>query len=542
MFSSYWISRSILQAIGTTISYLSLKKNADIDWIEEIKKIEKLDDIINQKLKEINKKLENKPKIVSEIFARLEKNKKSLSLILKLFRFLRLVKKSDYKELKNLLQKKEMVENLNGDLPNYKDIIHIVMLADYKEGEKIIRPSIEAIKESNYPKDKIIVVLANEERSREITKEYAERLKREYKNTFFEFLNTVHPDLPNEVKAKGANFLFASKEVKKFLDERNIDYKNVLISAFDGDTRPHKEYFGKLTHDYILSKNRLKKSFQPNPLYFNNIWDTTWFCRAISFGTSFWSMTRSGLFDEFLFTYSGHSTSFESALKNGLWSADCINEDSKQGFKAFLNEKGEHKVIPLSIPIFMDSVFSGSLKDTIKNQYKQLQRWAYGAEHIPYMLTRFFKEKDLQTRKIFFRIMSYLLDNVFWASSTFSIMITSWIPTIISKNISNTAFGFNYYRYIFLGMWIFGFISLFGNFIFSILLSKKFIKNLKIKPLQILYSAILQWLFYPVILFVFYGTTGLDSMTRLMLGKYLTYWTTVKKVKEENKLNQPVNY
>ena len=48
---------------------------------------------------------------------------------------------------------------------DWKKIYHIVILTAYREREEIIRESIECLIKSNYPKEKIIAVLAVEQRA-----------------------------------------------------------------------------------------------------------------------------------------------------------------------------------------------------------------------------------------------------------------------------------------------------------------------------------------------------------------------------------------
>ena len=50
----------------------------------------------------------------------------------------------------------------------WKSIYHVIILPTYKEGIEIIEESIENLIESDYPKEKMIIVLAVEERAGQI--------------------------------------------------------------------------------------------------------------------------------------------------------------------------------------------------------------------------------------------------------------------------------------------------------------------------------------------------------------------------------------
>ena len=84
----------------------------------------------------------------------------------------------------------EHVENLklmaamHSDYPNPEKVYHAVIVAVYNEGIEILTPSIEAIDKNTFPSDRIIVVLAYEERGGEAMAQTARELHAKFKNTF----------------------------------------------------------------------------------------------------------------------------------------------------------------------------------------------------------------------------------------------------------------------------------------------------------------------------------------------------------------------
>src|SRR3989338_5645619 len=54
-----------------------------------------------------------------------------------------------------------------------------------------------------------------------------------------------------------------------------------------------------------------------------------------------------------------------------------------------------HQLSPLYIPVSMDTVRDAEWWQSIKNLYRQQRRWAWGAEHIPYLLWEFRKKGNL---------------------------------------------------------------------------------------------------------------------------------------------------
>jgi hypothetical protein len=116
-------------------------------------------------------------------------------------------------------------------ISKWKDIYHVIILPTYKESREIIEESIESLISSNYPKEKMIVVLAVEERAGEIFQEQANYVANKYSDRFFKFLVTIHPDgIVGEISGKGSNTAHAGKEVKeKIIDKLQIPYENILI-------------------------------------------------------------------------------------------------------------------------------------------------------------------------------------------------------------------------------------------------------------------------------------------------------------------------
>ncbi|MDP2913387.1 MAG: hypothetical protein Q8N91_05200, partial [Candidatus Omnitrophota bacterium] len=70
----------------------------------------------------------------------------------------------------------------------HNNIYHAVLFPAYKEGPEILMPSIQALENSNYPKDRMIVVISVEERAGSAAWENAIRFKEKYKDVFKQFI------------------------------------------------------------------------------------------------------------------------------------------------------------------------------------------------------------------------------------------------------------------------------------------------------------------------------------------------------------------
>ena len=274
------------------------------------------------------------------------------------------------------------------------DIYHLVIMAEYKEPYKTLLYSIEAIARSKHPLDKIIFVLASEERGREISRPNAKKLKALFGDKFFHFAHFEHPsNLPNEVVGKGANMYYSAKQILPFLDKHHIKYENVIVTTFDADHRPHPQYFSALTYAFLTSPDPMHKSYQPLPMFFNNIWDVPIPIRSIATGSSFWQIIESTK-PYRLRNFAAHAQPLAALIETDFWSRRTIVEDGHQFWRSYFRFDGNHEVVPINIPIYQDAVLSPkSYLHTFEEQYLQKKRWAWGCSDIPYLITNCMKDK-----------------------------------------------------------------------------------------------------------------------------------------------------
>ena len=71
--------------------------------------------------------------------------------------------------------------------PSWQDVYHLVILPMYNEPYEVVRDSFESLIKINYPKEKMIVVLATEERAGEKSREIAKKIEAEFGNKFYKF-------------------------------------------------------------------------------------------------------------------------------------------------------------------------------------------------------------------------------------------------------------------------------------------------------------------------------------------------------------------
>lgn len=425
------------------------------------------------------------------------------------------------------MRKNEKIDWLNelNQMPkkDRRDIFHLIVLPMYKEPIEVVEDAFKWLLQTDWPKEKMIVVLSCEERG---AKEVAEKIKNKFGDKFFKFLLTIHPfGLPGEISGKGSNETWGARKAKEeIIDFLKIPYENVIFSSLDVDTCVYPKYFSCLAYSYLTVQNPTHCSFQPVPLFFNNIWQAPPISKIFAFAASFWEMTCQER-PEKLITFSSHSMSFKALVDVDFRQTNVVSDDSRIFWQCFLKYDGDYRVIPLYYPISMDANVAPTFLKTMKNVYLQQRRWAYGVGDIAYSFFGFLKNKKIPlTKKIYFGVINFE-GHWSWATNSLIIFLLGWLPLVLGgEKFSQTML--SYKLPIFMRD-----IMSFGNIglIFSAYLSIILLSSFVLKPDRKKYLLlILEWFLLPVIMIFFYSFPALDSQTRWMFGKYLGFWPTPK--------------
>jgi hypothetical protein len=222
--------------------------------------------------------------------------------------------------------------------------------------------------------------------------------------------------------------------------------------------------------------------------------------------------------------------SFRALVDVDFWEKDIISEDSRIFLQCLFHYDGDYQVEALYIPVSMNTVSTGNFWQAMKDQYKQMQRWAWGAEHIPYMAKRF-KDHPKMPFTIKFKHFFNQLEGMWsWATAPILITIMGRLPLMLAdKGIQATAIAQNaplilekIMTYSLMGLVLNAFLS---TYLMPERPKTKTKKWLKI-PLTFL-----EWVLFPLTMVFFGSIPATDAQTRLMLGgKYrLGFWVTAKK-------------
>ena len=431
-------------------------------------------------------------------------------------------KKMTENEKENWLEKIDKLKTVK----NWKDIYHLIILPMYREPPEIVRDAFNSLLNTDYPKDKMIVVLACEEKVKNSVKKTAETIEKEFGNKFFKFLTTWHPDnLSGEIAGKGSNETWAEKIAKEeIIDPLKIPYENIIFSSFDVDTCVFPKYFSCLTYYYLTSDKPERTSFQPVPLFINNIWQAPVISRVFSFSSTFWHTINQER-PEKLITFSSHSMSFKALVEIGFKQTNVVSDDSRVFWQCFFRYDSGYQVKPLYYPVSMDANVSKSFFRTLINIYKQQRRWAYGVGDVPYFLFGFLKNKKIPISKKISLGFEVIAGHFCWATASILIFLLGWLPLILGGHeFSQTLFSYNLPRTISRIMTISMIGLVISVYLSFLLLPPKPPEYGRFKYLVFAFG----WLLLPVIMIFFTALPALDAQTRLMLGKYMGFWPTEK--------------
>jgi len=410
-------------------------------------------------------------------------------------------------------------------IPRSEEIYHLVMFPVANETQEILEPSVASLLRQTFPSRHMVVVLALEERAARDVHLGAQAIQRAYREQFLDLFIVTHPDgLPGEAKVKGANVTYAAKAAAAYFTQRGIPFEHILVSCFDADTVVNPEYVACLTHAFLVCPQRTRASFQPIPVYHNNIWDVPGFARVLDIGSSFFQLIEATNPDT-LVTFSSHSMSFKALVDMGYWPVDLISDDSAIFWKALIHFNGDYRVIPLYITVSMDVVVANSWWETIMNLYKQKRRWAWGVENFPIVMRGFLSAKRMK-RFTRLRLAFKLLEgHLAWATWPFLLTLIGWFPALFAgREFSDTVLYYSAPR-ITTTIFHLASLSLLTTIILSYcLLPKAPGPRSMLKRIGLAF----EWLMVPVISIALSAIPALDAQTRLMRGHYMEFWVTKK--------------
>ncbi len=422
-------------------------------------------------------------------------------------------------------QKVNWMEKLKS-FGNYQKIYHLIIIPSVKEPVELLERNLDSLLVQNFPVKNLAVVLAMEDRAGEVAHDHANHLLKKYQGKFGRLMTTFHPLMPGETIGKHSNEAYAAKEAKKILvDKDHIAIENILVTTSDIDCVFPPQYFSLLTYKFLVSKQPFNEFFQAPLFMYNNISRVPLLIRVPSIIGSVYFLSILQKYSKRFLNFSTYSLSLKLLDSVGYWDLDVIPEDAHLYYKCFFASRGKTEVIPLFLPISIDAAEAGTRWQTYKNSYQQNKRWAWGVVDIPYVIKNFFLHPEISFWDKLVKLSLAFEWHFVWSTSWFLITLGATIPTVLNPAFARTTLGYNLSRTssLILTICVIGAIAI---TVYDNLLNPQ----KKNKVLAFFHPlTYLQWLLLPVTGLVFGSLPGLESQTRLMLGKYLGYHVTEKK-------------
>jgi hypothetical protein len=411
------------------------------------------------------------------------------------------------------------------------EVYHAVIIAFWNESRDILEPTVQSVLDTNFDPKKIILFLAYEQRGGPEIEETANYLVKKFGKNFYHSEAVMHPwPMTGEVIGKGGNVTYAGHRLEKYLQEAGIDPLHVLVTTLDSDNRPDKQYFGALTYTYCSTEEPKYASYQPVTMYTNNIWDAPAPMRVIATGNSFWNIVLS-LRPHLLRNFSAHAQPMAALIDTDFWSVRTIVEDGHQYWRTWFRYDGKYDVFPVFVPIYQDAVLAEGYKRTLKMQFVQVRRWAWGASDIAYFANQaFFKINNIPLHKRISKFMRLIEGHLSWSTAPLILLLAAY--PLFFFHTSSQAFGF-------LANEMPQYASALQRVAMVGILISLYLSMRSLPPKPERYKRhrtiwmVVQWVYLPITSIIYSAFAAIYAQYRLATGRYLGFIVTEKASKSE---------
>lgn len=518
----YFLYKSGMLTLTFLIAMLRLNQGESIDWEE---RLNSLTDKISA-----TKKLKKDRELIQELeyhddFYKNEHLSNKVSFdISNLPRFLRKIvfSREKQKTLNFIDGELKRIEKTQANM-NWHELQHITIIPHVKEPEHILRETLDHLVAQDFPKEQINVVLAAEERDPEGFP-LSQKLAAEYGEIFNNVWVSNHIlDTEIETVGKSSNMkaggLMAFEKVK----ELGWDLKKTLVTSCDADSKLPEEYFAYVSYEYVTRTEPEYKYYTAAMIFYNNIWRLPFYARVKNSMSTLYNAARLVRTDK-LVPFSTYTTSFWMIKEIGFWTPWVTPEDFHLFFKGLL--KFGHKVaaVPIYLRIMSDAAEGQTHMDTIRNNYKQERRWAWGISDDGWILMNLIRNWNKHDFITHYRGLHAVFDHVISPVMGVLLIIGGNIPPLLNPDFGTTVLGAS------LPQVSSSIITLSLGFMILLVLLDVLFKPKRPGRFTItkVIVQLLEWIAMPIASLVLAVLPGLEANTRLLFGKHLEYYVTKK--------------
>ncbi len=341
----------------------------------------------------------------------------------------------------------------------YKEMRYIYLCPVVSESLEVLEPSFESWASSDIGADKIDVVMAIEEKKKDLQIENFNKLKEKFGKRFGSMRYYVHPfGITGEVAGvKGGNVNWAARHLVDDLEKEGKDISKYLLISCDSDLRPHPKYLSAVMYKYLTVEDKDNRYYASAVHTFNNnIWHVPALIRAQSSMLTLvllhnWVVDkykRIPFVGESIYvrdTFSSFIVNLKTLKDLEYWNPEIANDDTAFYWNAMVRTKGTFKSQEVYIPTYNDAVENETYVKSHVSYYKQQHRWGWGVVNVPITVAAMFRKgNEFPTyRKLF------LLRNIFeyqiWYLTvvfilTFGLSIMGWLSptyqyTVLAYNL-----------------------------------------------------------------------------------------------------------
>ncbi len=406
----------------------------------------------------------------------------------------------------------------------WNSLHHLIIVPTYKEPISTLERTLTALSKQSYPLKNMHIMVSFEVREGAAAKEKAAALEAKFKHTFGNLMTTFHPDIQGEIKGKSSNTCWGAKQAKTILvDEQKIPIENITITSEDADALFHHHYFSAIAYEFLTTTKPYNTIWQGGIVFYNNIWKVPAPVRVLA---SIFSVTQLYILmrKDRLVNFSTYTTTLKHVHDIGYWDTDVIPEDYRLFFKSYFAKDGNFEVQPIFLPIFSDAAEADGTWNTLKNQYEQLKRWAWGVSDDAYIIRQYVLAQKIPFWDKTIRISKVIEDHFLWPVNWFAITVSAILPPLLNENFSRTVLGKTLPQVTSLLLTL-SLVSMVAIFVVDAINRPP--RPNKYNPLSYILQP-LEFLLLPIVGFFFSALPGIDAHTRLMLGKYIEYKVTEK--------------
>lgn len=410
---------------------------------------------------------------------------------------------------------------------------HLIVIPIGGAKYETLKPTLEAIRDQNYPQDLIYVSLSFEERLVEKDVEYFENMKQRLKEEFSVFgerlMIFTHPkDIVGEAIGASANRTWGNKKAVEVLENAGENLNDFLTTSPDEDLRFHQEYLAAVSYKFLTAEKRNQKFYQTAAyLFSNNYWEVPMMIRVWSMSLTLPVLSSSITNKHDRETWSCYSVSLQVMKDVNYWDTSIGIDDTLFFWRPYDLFDGDFKCEVFFIPLYADAVYHPSKVKNYVNQYKQLVRWGWGVVVFPIALKVLTRNKNIPLKSKIRKI--YIMLQIFVVFKVTAILFTIGIPIV---GIINESFNYSVLAYS-LPLTL----STIMKVLTLMLIPTIYYKSKLIPPypkswskLRFILSFLLEIPFHILILFTYAFFPFIVGPTKMMLGMKYEFLVTEKKV------------